>query len=140
MSEHPKTPDLEALTRRIIEAGNVRDIETMIGFYTPDSVWDMSEVGLETIRGRAAIRVLFEDWMGAYEDYGQETEEVSDLGNGVTFGIFLLRGRPPGSSGWVEQRYAAIATWSDGLIEHTTNTFDIDGARAAAQQLAKSRS
>jgi hypothetical protein len=32
-----------------------------------------------------------------------------------------------------------VVTWIDGLIERTTNYFDIDEARAAAERLAEER-
>ncbi len=62
-----------------------------------------------------------------------------DPGSGVTFSIIVMRGKPAGSSAWVEQRYAAVATWSDRLIERTANSFEIGEARAAAERLAEER-
>jgi ketosteroid isomerase-like protein len=138
-SEDSTSADLVLLTQRIVDAGNARDVDAMLRFYAPDSVWDMSAVGLGTFEGREAIRGLFEDWFGAYEDYAQEAQEICDLGNGVTFGIFVMRGRSAGGAGWVEQRYAAVATWTDGLIQRTTNSFDIDGLHATAERLATER-
>jgi hypothetical protein len=44
---------------------------------------------------------------------------------------------PADSAGWVRQRYAAVATWADGLVERQRNYFDIDEARAAAERLAQ---
>lgn len=139
MREDSAAPGLVTLTKQVVAAGNARDIEAIMGFFSPDSVWDMSPVGLGIFEGRAALRSLFEDWWGGYEDYEQEVETVRELGNGVTFGIYVMRGKPVGSPGWVEQRYAAFATWSDGLIERTVNSFDIDQLRSAAEQIARSR-
>ena len=128
-----------ALTRRIIDAGNARDVQTMLGLYAPDTVWDMSSVGMGTFEGLHALRGLFEDWFGAYEEYQQEAQEICDLGHGVVFGVFVMRGRSPGASSWVQQRYAAVTTWTDGLVTNTANSLDIDAARAAAEHLAKER-
>ena len=89
--------------------------------------------------GREAIRGFFEDWAISYDDFEQALEEVSDLGNGVTFGVFLMRGRLAGSSGSVELRYAGVSTWADGLIERVTTYLDINEARAAAERLAQER-
>jgi hypothetical protein len=50
-----------------------------------------------------------------------------------------MRGRSPGASSWVQQRYAAVTTWTDGLVTNTANSLDIDAARAAAEDLAKER-
>jgi hypothetical protein len=57
----------------------------------------------------------------------------------VVVGIVTMRGRSPGSAGWVSQRYAAVSTVTDGLIDGTTNLFDVDEARAAAERLAEER-
>jgi ketosteroid isomerase-like protein len=53
----------------------------------------------------------------------QALEEVRDLDNGVTFGLFLVRGRLAGSSGLIEFRYAGVSAWRDGLIERVTSKF-----------------
>jgi hypothetical protein len=48
-------------------------------------------------------------------------------------------GRPARSSGDVRLRYAAVATWVDGVAVRITNYGDIDEARAAAERLGVSR-
>ena len=52
-----------------------------MSFYAPDAVWEAIGMGT-TFQGVAAIRGRYEDWIGAYESYEIETEEVVDLGNG----------------------------------------------------------
>jgi hypothetical protein len=131
--------DLVALTRRVVEAGNERDVERILGFYSRDSIWDLSAVGLGVYEGRAAMRDLFEGWWGGYAEYEQVVEDVRDLGNGVTFGIYAMRGRAAGSSAWVELRYGAATRWCEGSIELTVNYLDIDSAREAAERLARQR-
>jgi ketosteroid isomerase-like protein len=106
--------------------------------YRPDAVWDNSDVGLGVYEGREAIRGFLEDWRGSYEDFEQVLEEFRDLGNGVTVGMVRQRARLPGS-GFVEQRYAGVATWADELLEHVTNFADLDEARAAAERLVRER-
>jgi hypothetical protein len=109
--------------------------------FAPDAVWNAASAGglIGVWEGREAIRGVFEDWFGAYEDYDAKADEVRDLGNGVTFGVTLHRARPKGSSGFVELRSAAVTIWRDGLIERFTTYTDIDQARAAAERLAKER-
>jgi len=102
-------------------------------------VWDISRGGLGVIEGREAVRAFFEEWWAAYEDHESEAEEIQDLGNGVAFAVFVQRGRPVGSTGWVEFRDARVMIWADGLIERTTAFLDIDEARAAAERLARER-
>jgi hypothetical protein len=89
--------------------------------------------------GRAAIRGLFEDWVGTYDEFEYEVEERWDLGSGVIFLVWVQRGRLRGSTGWVQVRGASVGRWVDGLIERSTNYLDIDEARAAAERLAQER-
>jgi uncharacterized protein (TIGR02246 family) len=84
MSEESTTPDLVELFRRSVEAVNRRDFDAVMSFYAPDSVFE-AVTGLGTHEGTAAIRAFFEDWIGAYEKFEVELEEVWDLGNGVVF-------------------------------------------------------
>ena len=138
MSEQPTTPDLRLLVQRV--SGLKRsEVEDLMSFFAPDSVWDISRGGLGVVEGREAIRAFFEEWWAAYEDHESEAEEIQDLGNGVAFAVFVQRGRPVGSTGWVEFRDARVMIWADGLIERTTAFLDIDEARAAAERLARER-
>jgi len=138
-SEESTTPDLEERVRGGIEAYNRRDHDEVMTLYAPDVVWDGSPFLGAVFEGREALRGFFEDWAGAYEDFGQELEEFRDLGHGVTFGVLFQRGRLPGSSEMVTFRYAAVVTWADSLIERVTSYTDIDQARAAAERLAEER-
>jgi ketosteroid isomerase-like protein len=139
MPEEPTTPDLEEAIRRLTEAANRRDVDAGLAMYSQDAVVDNTPIGAGVFEGREAIRGFFEDWAVTYEDFEQTLEEVRDLGNGVTFGLFLMRGRPARSSGFVELRYAGVSAWTDGLIERVTTYLDIDEARAAAERLAQER-
>ena len=139
MSEESTTPHLVELTRGVLEAASRRDFDGALAPFAPDAVWDMSLQGMGVFEGHTAIRGFLEDWTGAYEDYEIMTEGGRDLGNGVTFGVFLLRGRLPGSGGWVELRLASVQSWRQGLIERDTFYTDIDEARAAAERLAEER-
>src|SRR5213080_4581579 len=48
-----------------------------------------------------------------------------------------LKGRPIGSGGEVQLRYAAVTEWVGGMVVRDTNYTDIDEARAAAERLAE---
>jgi ketosteroid isomerase-like protein len=106
--------------------------------YAPDAVYDSDGLGTG-FEGLAAIRRFMEDWTAAYDDFSMMPEEVSDLGNGATLSIVLQSGRPVGSTGRVEWRFAAIAFWVDGLIVRAVTYADIEEARAAAARLAPER-
>jgi hypothetical protein len=139
MGEESTTPDLAELARRIAEAANRRDLKTVLSFFAPNCVWEDSAIGLGTHDGLTAIREHLETWIGSYEEFDVEQEEVLDLGNGVIFGVERQTARPVGSTGYVHLRYAAVALWVEGLIERFTTYPDIDEARAAAERLAQER-
>ena len=139
MPEESTTPDLTELVRRSAQPANVRDYDAAMRFWAPDGVLDLSLTVLGTYEGHAAIRAFFEEWVGAYDDFQFEFEEVHDLGNGVAFAVAVQNARLAGSTGLVQARYAVVSIWLDGLIERVTNYFDIDAARAAAERLAQER-
>ena len=127
--------------RGAAEAANRRDVDALMAFYAPDALMD----GTRTIgglwRGRAAIRGLVEDWMGAYEEVEWAVEEPVDLGNGVAFAVVSQKGRPVGVAGYVQQREGWVWFWVDDLIASLTFYLeaDIDEARTAAERLAEER-
>jgi ketosteroid isomerase-like protein len=127
------TPELREMVRRRVEAVNRREYDRAMTLCAPDVVWDGPTAGGFAIRG------FSEDWWGAYDEHQAGAEEIRDLGDGVGFAVVVLRGRLRGSTAWVQFRWGSVMTWIDGLIEWTTNYFDIDEARAAAEQLAEER-
>jgi ketosteroid isomerase-like protein len=131
--EEATTPDLEEMVRRGVEAVNRREYDRVMTLQAPDVVWD------GTTAGGFAIRGFSEDWWGAYDEYRAEAEEIRDLGDGVGFVVVVARGRLRGSAAWVQFRWGSVITWREGLIERTTNYFDTDEARAAAERLAEKR-
>ena len=139
MPEESTTPDLVELQKQLTEATNRREVDAIVAFYAPDAVWDMSPLGMGTFEGQAAIRGFMEDWFASYEEYEFEAEEILDLSNGVSFRVLTQKGRPVGSSGEVQLRYAAVSVWEDAKIVRTTNYNDIDEARAVAERLAQER-
>ena len=137
MSEESTTPDLVERVQRIVAAVNARDYDAAMSFCAPDAVLDAEDAGIH--EGRPSIRGFYEGWWSTYEAHRQEAEEIGDLGNGVVMAVIHLHARLPGAPAWLEQRYAAIATWTDGRIEKQRNYLDIDEARAAAERLAAER-
>ena len=89
MAEESADPDLMELWRQLSQAGHRRDVDGITAFYTRDGVWDMTPIGMGGWRGRAAIRGFMEDWLGSYEEWEREAEELLDLGNGVAFAVWL---------------------------------------------------
>jgi ketosteroid isomerase-like protein len=139
MPEESTTPDLVELVGQSVEAGSRRDMDGIMAWYAADALWDMSPLGMGTFTGRTAARGFFEDWFASYEEYGMEAEEILDLGNGVAFAVILQKGRPVGSTGHVELRYASVTVWEERTMVRVTNYSAIDEARAADERLAQER-
>jgi ketosteroid isomerase-like protein len=139
MSEVPMTHDLGEMTRQAIEAVARRDWGVAMSFYGPESLWDMSQLGLGTYQGVAAIRRVFEDWLAVYEEFAMEVEEVAVLNGRLTLAVVHQDGRPVGSSARVQIRYASVTEWADSLIVRATSYSEVDEGRAAAERLAKER-
>jgi hypothetical protein len=139
MSEEPRTPDPLEVAGRLVDAYNRRDVESIVSMYSPDAVWDMSELGAGVLRGHDAIRRFLEGWLGSYDDFDFALEEADDLGNGVAWAVVLPRGRPTRGERFDEFRYGNCAVSEDGLIEQMVFSTDIDAGRAAAERLAEER-
>jgi ketosteroid isomerase-like protein len=134
--EESTTSDLEETFRRSIEGFARRDVDAAVAMFAPDAVWE-TRVGV--FEGHEAIRHFVDDWLGTYEDHEASLEAFRYLGNSVAYVVLLQRGRFAGSAGFVENRYASVTYWADGLIKRMTNYIDIDEGRAAAERLAHER-
>ena len=139
MPEESTTPDLAERVRRTLALfrGEL-DLDTFLGGYATDAVWDMTRQGL-TLQGRTEIGAFAEEWLAGFEDLEVTVAEAREFGNGVEFAVFHQRGRPVGTSGFVQQRDCWVSVYEDGLIKRATVYQDIDEARAAAERLAQER-
>jgi ketosteroid isomerase-like protein len=138
MSQESTTPDLVELVRGAFEAVNRGDLDAVMSLFAPDAVVDLSQRELPSFEGVSAIRGFLEDWIGSYEEFRWELEEVMDVGDGVVFGVVHQNARPTGSAGYVRQRSGWVWVWVEGLVVRLTTYGDIDEARAAAERLAES--
>ena len=138
MAEKSTPPDLVELARQAFHAVGDGELDLAMSFYAPDAIWEA--IGMVAdFKGIAAIRGLYEDWIGAYEGFEIEAEEILDFGNGVVFAVNHQKGRPVGSTGEVELRQGTVSVWVGGMIVRILNYPDIDEARAAAKRLAQER-
>ena len=62
--------------------------------------------------GRVPVRGLLEDWNGSYDEWEIDLEKLRDVGNGVVYAVVMERGRPTGSTGRVQLRYAAVVLFT----------------------------
>ena len=139
MPEGTEPHDPIALTRSAFACADARDIASLMKFVSPDSVWDVSAWGFGIYEGRRAIRRFLEDWIGSFEEYGRDSEEMLDLGNGVVYAVAVTRGRSAGSRHEVGLRGATVCLWDGAVATRVSYYRDRDEARAAAERLAASR-
>src|ERR1700730_14591434 len=131
MSDESTTPYLVELFDYAFEAVNRGDLDALMRFYAPDALVDMTRTLGVTLQGRAALRGVVEDWMAAYEEMEWEHDASLDFGHGVLFAVVRQKGRPVGTTGYVQQREGWVWVWVEGLIVSHTIYHDIDEARAA---------
>ena len=139
MSEESTTPDLVELTAQAFEAGSRHYLDTVMSFYAPDAVWDMSAVGLGTYEGAAAIREFVQSWWSTFEDHIIEQEETVNFGHGVLFSHVREVGRLAGGDGRVGQQGGWVTVWVGSKVVRYAVYPDVDEGRAAAERLAKER-
>ena len=140
MPEESTNPDLVELVSQRSHAlirGEI-DMDTFLDGYATDAVLELTRQG-RTLQGRTAIGAFAEEWLAGFEDMEFTVAEARELGNGVVFAVFHQRGRPVGTSSFVQQRDCWVSVFGDGLIKRATVYHDIDEARAAADRLAKER-
>ena len=86
----------------------------------PDSIWDMrswpSWSGQPQFHGRDGFMEFFAEWTGAYEEWGQEIEDIIDAGDNQVLEVNRQRGRLRGSNSWVALRLGILYTLKNGLI------------------------
>ena len=138
MPEESTTRDVVELVQRVVDAVHAGDFDAVQSAYAANAVLDILELGA-TFEGHLAIRGFYEEWAATFPGWKQEVQEILDLGNGMGFAVVAQAGHPGDSTGWVQQRYAAVAILADGLIERQWNYTDPDEARAAAERLAEER-
>ena len=139
MSQGRGTAGAIELTRRSFETANGGDFDAMMTWFGPDSVFDVSGWGLGSHAGLAAIRAFFGDWIGGFDEYHVELEELVDVGRGRVFVVARQSGRAARSRGRLRLRYAAIFVWDGGVIVRATHYQDVDEARAIARRAADKR-
>lgn len=139
MPEESTAPDLVELVRDFWSWAARSEWDRILAHFAPDAVWDMSHVGLGSYTGFEAMRRLWNDWVGSYNELEFEVN-AHDSGSGIVVAEARQDARPAGSTGQVQAQQVFVYAWVDGVVERVTMYPDIDEARAAAARLAASRS
>src|SRR5271165_1577545 len=125
MPEESTTPDPVELVRQAFDSGNRHDVDAIMGFHTSDAVWDLSDQGLGTFEGVAAIRGWVEEWFGVWADLRLDVLDVVELGNGVVFSRVREAGRLKDGDGHVEQQRGWVILAGQGKIARIAIYLDI---------------
>jgi ketosteroid isomerase-like protein len=101
-------------TERIYAAYNLRYWDALFAEVDPDWEWDVAEE-IEPLRGRTAVTEYFERWLGPWEEFHVEPEdiEVRPVGDRVFIAVRCW-GRNRGGEAVIEDRFFHVVELSQG--------------------------
>ena len=124
--------NVEAVRRYLARAVEARD--EVWGIFDEDVEWDLGGIGRpdfpDSSRGPDAVRDFFRRWVGAFEDWGFDIEEVIDHDEAVAVHIHQW-GRGKGSGATVAERFWQIWFLRDGKAVRVTHRRSRDEALEA---------
>jgi uncharacterized protein len=105
------------IVRRMYDAFHSGDADGALAHFDPDVVVDASKARPDGGRGqgREQLNVIVAAWMGTWDEWWEEIEEMRDLGSQVLV-LSVQRGRGKGSGVEVEARYALLYDVHGGKI------------------------
>jgi ketosteroid isomerase-like protein len=121
------------IVRRMYDRA-LQDPDALYELLDDNIEWETGGLGYPnppTDRGREAVRQFFREWVGAFEEWGFEVEELSEAGNSVVACIHQW-GRGKSSGVDVDQRFWQVWTMRDRKAIRATHHLD----RAAALEAA----
>src|SRR5664279_3164279 len=80
-----------------------------------------ARIAADPYTGSAAIRAFFADWIGAFDEFSVEIEELIDLGNDVIVAIATQSARSSRMQGYMRLHQASVFVWRDGLAAHVVH-------------------
>jgi ketosteroid isomerase-like protein len=105
------------IVRRMYDAFYSGDVEAALAHFDPDVVVDASkgrpDMGIG--RGREQVRRMVTTWVGTWDEWREEIEEMRDLGSRVLV-LTLQHGRGRGSGVEVEAPWAVLYDVHGGKI------------------------
>jgi ketosteroid isomerase-like protein len=96
------------IVRRMYAAFHAGDAEGALAYFDPDVEVDASmRVDVGIVRGRDALYAMVARWVGAWEEWREEIEEIRELGSQVLV-VTVQHGRSKESDLDVATRYAVL--------------------------------
>jgi ketosteroid isomerase-like protein len=106
------------VVRRMYNAFHGGDIEGALSHFDPNVLVDASKARPDDVAigtGHERLIQIVTSWMTAWDEWGEEIEEIRDLGSRVLV-LSLQHGRGKGSGVAVEARWAVVYELDRGLI------------------------
>jgi ketosteroid isomerase-like protein len=120
------------IVRRLYEAFGRGDADAALTYFDPEVVMDASHrVDGRIGHGHRELISILGEWLGAWDDWREEIEEVRDLGDRVLV-TSTQRGRGKGSGVEWENRFAMLYEMQRGKITRWTIYDDLREALEAA--------
>lgn len=129
MTEELKTLSKVELARRLYEAQEQRDNETIFAIYDEQIVWETPSDSPfpDRYEGHAGVRDFMRDWTGTWSDWHAEVESAHERGDRVLL-IIHDRARVGDASALIERRYGHLFTFRERRIIHAHIYSDVDEA------------
>jgi ketosteroid isomerase-like protein len=124
------------IVRRMYEAYARADFELSLSYLDPDIEFSQpaEEPGAGTYHGHQGVIQAFANWMGTWEDYRVEVEELTDLGDHV-LARTRHHGRGKGSGVEVEQRIFQLWSLQNDKVVRARMYYDeAEAVEAAGSQ------
>ena len=109
--------------RRVWEAAERRDEQSVFALYDPSIVWESGSIGpLELgggpYHGHAGVRQFFRDWLESFGSYAAHATTFIDAGDDQVLVGYLVSGRGRGSGVEVEMSRWNVYRLTNGLVTH----------------------
>jgi ketosteroid isomerase-like protein len=121
------------IVRRMYEESKARP-EALFEFLDEDIDWETTGLdvpGTAQGRGPETVRSFFRSWVGAFEEWGYEAEELIDAGDAVIARVHQW-GRGKASGVTVENRFWQVWTLREGKAIRATHHVEKTEALEAA--------
>jgi ketosteroid isomerase-like protein len=124
--------NVELIKRMVGEATN--NPAAMYKVLAEDVEWDVSDLqlpGRSVYRGHAGVMEFFRDWVGAFDEWGYQAEELIDAGDATVVRLHQW-GRGKGSGAAVEIRFWQVWNLRGGEVVRASHHLEKDQALEAA--------
>jgi ketosteroid isomerase-like protein len=124
------------VVRKVLDEWNRGDVQALLGRTSEDLEWHpalVESVEGGVFRGHDGFREFLRDWTSTWESWELEAEEIRELGEQVLV-LTRVHAKGRGSGVVLDQSFAHLFEFREGLICRAQTFFDRDEALAVAQR------